>query len=128
MVRVRCRVVVVHMARCASGWQSGVVAAHMTLRAGHCRVQAGQRELGHAVVEGCGLPSSGAVANRAGCGQASRFVVGVSCAVVILDVARGAVGRDSGVLAPHVARGTRHRRVLSGQREFRVFRVVELRS
>lgn len=54
--------VILQMARRAGGAQGRILSARMTLRTGHCRVSARERELGGVVIEGGPQPLRGGVA------------------------------------------------------------------
>lgn len=60
------------------------------------------------------------MANLAGGREASRLVIRVRCAVVVLHVTGVAVSRNIDVVVVYVALGARHGRVRSSQREFRL--------
>jgi len=110
------RQVIRFMAAVTVSWQRRVVVVHMTIGAGHLRVESGQRKRCCVVVERAVRPQSGVVAYLAGCREAHPNVVyrcgrgvvvvqmarntGGICArqiVVVIDVTVGAHARRDGM-------------------------------
>ncbi len=114
--------------RVAVGGRALVYAVDVTLRARHGDVRAGQRESGLVMVELRSLPGAGGVADLAVGGKASRLVVRIGGAVVVIEVARHARGRQVGEVPIHVAGDAGERSVLAGERELRLGVVEASRS
>ncbi len=104
-----------------------VVAVDVALRTRQRRMRAGQRESSRAVVEIRVSPRCGAVASLAGCRHFRLHMVGVGRALVILHVARIAIGWRTGKLAVHVTLSASCGQMRSGQWKLRKRVVIESR-
>ncbi len=94
MVRI-CRARIVGLVtRVAVRRSPGVDAIYVTTCTGDIDMCPGQWERGLAVIECCWLPCSGRVADLTIGRELSRGVIGIRCAVVILQVTGGACGAD----------------------------------
>src|SRR5437879_4301519 len=91
-------------------------------------MRAGQREARLGVIEGCGLPGCGVVADVAGLRESAGNVVGIRSSLEILQVARDAGGAVQVVVVVDVTigAGARWHGMQSGERKPGAV-VVELR-
>lgn len=128
VVRVRSAVEVVHVARRTRRTHIREVAVHVAGGTSDILVCARQGKRRLVVIERCGLPATGRVADRAVRRETGLDVVRVSRPVEILHVARRAIGGCTGISATDVALGTLQVRVHAGQREAGEGGVVELGS
>ena len=90
-------------------------------------MSASQWELGLTVVERCACPTRGRVAEGAIRRETGLRVIRIRGPVEIPDMTRAAIIRHRVEVAVHMALGTRHTRVRSGQRE-RSLGVIERRA
>lgn len=121
VIRVGCPFVILQVAGDASRAGEVVIVVHVTLRALQGQVRAGQREAGVVVIERRIRPGRGVVALLASLRKSLLRMVRVAGVVVIGQVAAdaGRVGAGQRVVSVHVALGTQHAGMCSGQGEAR---------
>ena len=104
-----------------------VITVHVTLRALHGRMSAGQREPCRGMIERSLCPRSRAVALLTSRRETRLNMIRIGGAVEVLDMARSAIGRRADKLAIDVALRAGHADVRTRQRELRKSIVIESR-
>jgi hypothetical protein len=103
VVRIRGALIIDFVTRVAIGGNRRVVVVHVAVGTRHAGVSAGQRKWRVVVIERCRYPSRRVVADVALLGNPSLHVVGIGCALVILEMTRNAGGAGEPIVSIHVA-------------------------
>lgn len=117
MVGISRALIVLQVARDASGIRQVVVAVHVALRALQRDVSPSQRKAGGRVIESGVRPGRRAVAGFASLRHSGLHVIGIGRPLVILQVARDARSVGQVVISVDVALRTLQRNVRPTQRE-----------
>lgn len=125
VVWIRCAVVILHVASAACAAGQLVVIVHMALGALEICMSVGEREPHRVVVEICGLPCAGAVAQLASLREVQRNVIRIGGFLVIREMATYARCRSALKSVSGVAGSAFQVRMHPRQCEPRVFQVVE---
>ncbi len=128
MIGVRGAVKIFDVARNAIGRRIGEVAADVAQIARNIDVRPCEWEHSLAVIECRGRPGNCCVARGASCRNACLRMMRVRGAIVILDVARGAVGRRAVELAANVACGAIQSGMRADETKPSQLEVVEFRT
>ena len=119
---------ILQVARNASRNGKVVVPVDVALGARRGHVRAGQREPGFGMIETRVRPRRSVVADSTGRGNTGLHMVGIGRALIVLHMARGAIGGSSCELAVDVAQGAGHGHVSARQREFAESIVIKRRG
>jgi hypothetical protein len=124
VIRTCGAVVILNMARRAVRGRARELPADVARIARYARMGAGEWKDCFAVIEAGRLPCRSRMTHHAGCGNPSLPVIRVCRSVVILCVARVAIGRSRCEISVEMATRARHAYVRPGERE-RSFAVIE---
>jgi hypothetical protein len=119
VIRIRWPCILRGMARIAVCIHQLIISAGMACLTGCRHMRSGQGELCRAVVEGRGFPHHCRVAGLADMTETSRNVIRVYWHDKVCCMACITISVDQPVVAVHMARLARRRRVRPGQRELR---------
>ena len=127
VIRVRRPLEILHVTADARGIRAAevVVAVDVALRALHGGVRPGQGEAGRGVIKGRIVPRARVVTLLTRRRESGLHVIGIGCAVEVLDVTRSAIRSRAHKLAINVALRTTDAYVRTGQRKLRESIVIE---
>jgi hypothetical protein len=125
VVGVRCRLKGLKVTGRAGRSQARVLIVYVTGGTGDCRVFSGERESGGAVIEGGACPLCRGVTERTVAREARGNVIGISSALIGVQMARVTGLGQSGIDAAYVALSTARCRMFAGQGEGRLRTVIK---